>query len=317
MAVQVTRLPARPAMAALMTVFLLIGTWPASGEPVFDGDRDGVPDERDLCLFTAMGETVMVNGCAPTGDNDQDGVDDSLDRCPQSPIGAVIDHEGCSLDQDIDGIADGIDRCPGTPLGYMVDAIGCTSGQMPMAVAARPTPMIPVLPSAPARPPVVASPPSASPISEGMPTDAPVPTTMGTPVAAQQPEPAPAVPSAPAPITAAPGSKTQQIGSNAMRIEFRPYSALLGDEAQASLHTFAARALPVLGQFPRVRVVVTGATSESETGSAAHRLGIGRALTIKAFLRSLGIDKDRIDTPEGAEQRPDTSGSADIRLINS
>lgn len=281
--------------------------------PVFDGDRDGIPDERDLCLFTAPGEAVMANGCARTGDADQDGIDDSIDRCPRSPSGAMTGSDGCSLDQDIDGVADGIDRCPNTQLGYMVDSLGCTSGQTPIAVA----PRAGAQRAAITVPPAI-SPPPAQTSSAPLQTHA-LPERRAATAAPQSPDRRGALGSAAesAPVVARPPRLAVQSGidtNEPLRVEFRRYSALLDDEAQAALQTFAVRVAPLLKSSSDSYVVVTGAVSDQEVGAAAHRLGVGRAMTIKAFLRSVGIDGDRIRTPQGAEQRSDSVGSADVRL---
>lgn len=62
-------------------------------------------------------------------DTDGDGVPDYLDKCPGTPKEAIgfVDNNGCPLDADVDGISDYLDKCPGTPLearGF-VDTNGC------------------------------------------------------------------------------------------------------------------------------------------------------------------------------------------------
>jgi hypothetical protein len=64
-----------------------------------DSDRDGVPDERDLCPNTPLYASVDANGCsADQRDSDYDGVPDSRDQCPNS-AGGVVNAQGCSLAQ--------------------------------------------------------------------------------------------------------------------------------------------------------------------------------------------------------------------------
>ncbi len=88
-----------------------------------DSDRDGVPDDIDVCPDTPIGVKVDRNGCPV--DSDKDGIPDYMDRCPDTPIGVKVDKNGCPVDSDKDGVPDYIDRCPNTPIGIKVDKSGC------------------------------------------------------------------------------------------------------------------------------------------------------------------------------------------------
>lgn len=106
----------------------------SAGAPVVgDSDKDGVPDDRDLCADTPAGVAVNEKGCplAVDGDEDGDGVSDSRDKCPGTLAGTPVDAQGCALneDEDRDGVSDGRDRCPGTPMGTPVDENGCPVNQ--------------------------------------------------------------------------------------------------------------------------------------------------------------------------------------------
>jgi len=90
-----------------------------------DKDKDGVRDSQDQCPATPAGERVDATGCPLPKDADGDGVTDNLDRCPDTPAGTPVDATGCPRDSDGDGVIDAADKCPSTPAGTAVDASGC------------------------------------------------------------------------------------------------------------------------------------------------------------------------------------------------
>jgi outer membrane protein OmpA-like peptidoglycan-associated protein/opacity protein-like surface antigen len=71
---------------------------------VKDQDKDGVPDEADLCPEVVG--TIKAKGCP---DKDNDGVADRNDECPD--IAGIRAMNGCP-DTDRDGVADKDDECP-------------------------------------------------------------------------------------------------------------------------------------------------------------------------------------------------------------
>ncbi len=78
----------------------------------YDDDKDGVPNGRDKCPFTPQGETVTPFGCPY--DTDFDGLYDFEDKCPNEP--GPKDNIGCPYgDKDNDGIKDNVDKCPDEP----------------------------------------------------------------------------------------------------------------------------------------------------------------------------------------------------------
>jgi len=91
--------------------------------PPPDLDQDTIPDERDICPNTPLGEQVEENGCSI--DHDKDGISDILDLCPATPRGIAVDKNGCPLDADLDSIPDTLDKCPDTQAGIAVDKNGC------------------------------------------------------------------------------------------------------------------------------------------------------------------------------------------------
>ncbi|NPA53873.1 MAG: OmpA family protein [Aquificae bacterium] len=88
-----------------------------------DSDRDGIPDDRDMCPNTPIGVKVNANGCPV--DSDKDGIPDYKDNCPDTPAGVKVDERGCPVDSDGDGVPDYKDRCPDTEWGAKVDEYGC------------------------------------------------------------------------------------------------------------------------------------------------------------------------------------------------
>lgn len=88
-----------------------------------DKDKDGVPDKYDLCPETLPGVEVDTVGCPK--DTDKDGIPDYLDKCPDTPNGVNVDPLGCPVDSDGDGVADYLDKCPDTPDDVKVDSVGC------------------------------------------------------------------------------------------------------------------------------------------------------------------------------------------------
>ena len=95
------------------------GTAKYHGCPVPDTDHDGIDDEHDSCK-TVPG-VARYNGC-PVPDTDHDGIDDEHDSCKTVP--GVARYNGCPVpDRDGDGVNDEEDKCPDTP--RTVENQGC------------------------------------------------------------------------------------------------------------------------------------------------------------------------------------------------
>jgi OmpA-OmpF porin, OOP family len=81
------------------------------GCPVPDTDHDGIDDEHDSCK-TIPG-FARYHGC-PIPDTDGDGINDEEDKCPT--VAGVARYQGCPIpDRDGDGVNDEEDKCPDTP----------------------------------------------------------------------------------------------------------------------------------------------------------------------------------------------------------
>jgi OOP family OmpA-OmpF porin len=81
---------------------------PARVKPKKDTDKDGVPDEEDMCPLRTG--TAAWHGC-PVPDTDRDGIDDEHDSCRTIP--GLARYNGCPIpDSDGDGVNDEEDKCP-------------------------------------------------------------------------------------------------------------------------------------------------------------------------------------------------------------
>ena len=66
-------------------------------------------------------------------DADKDGVPDDKDMCHGTPKGVKVDEKGCPLDADGDGVPDYLDHEPNTAKGNKVDGFGVTIDEKAMA----------------------------------------------------------------------------------------------------------------------------------------------------------------------------------------
>jgi cysteine-rich repeat protein len=109
-----------------------------------DGDRDGVPDARDLCPTAADAAQRDTDadglGDACDDDDDDDGVADEADLCPTAADARQTDDDDDGLgnvcddgtapagDTDGDGFGDDVDSCPTVANASQVDGDGDGSG---------------------------------------------------------------------------------------------------------------------------------------------------------------------------------------------
>ncbi|MFI5141926.1 MAG: thrombospondin type 3 repeat-containing protein [Bacteroidia bacterium] len=66
-------------------------------------------------------------------DTDKDGVPDDKDMCHGTPKGVKVDEKGCPLDSDNDGVPDYLDKEPNTAKGNKVDGFGVTIDEKALA----------------------------------------------------------------------------------------------------------------------------------------------------------------------------------------
>tara|TARA_R110000787_G_scaffold42983_40_gene105461 strand:+ start:1894 stop:3216 length:1323 start_codon:yes stop_codon:yes gene_type:complete len=288
--------------------------WPgyagAYGGPVFDGDADGIADERDACLDSPPGSAVGADGCSPATDHDGDGVSDAIDLCPQSPAGAITDTQGCSLDEDVDGVADGVDRCPGTEYSVLVDRQGCANNQtarftpppvrrietQPVARVA-----IPLPPAAVAK----ATAPESEQQSAAMPEPAPVSDVV---VAAPPAEPMTArrqteaaLPAADQTVTATKPLPTRTISFESGGTELSRVSRRVLDDELGEIRS-------VLDQYPDAVLIVSGHADTRLDGADAQRLSAQRAVKVRNVLVGSGIPARRLHLQVPGVSQPRFSG---------
>lgn len=241
-----------------------------------DGDADGVPDDRDACLYSPRGVVVGPNGCSTPGDEDEDQVADANDTCPQSPPGARVDAQGCALDEDLDGVADGIDRCAGSSAGARVDARGCAARQ----VASPPPPR-----RAPAPVAITAAPaPAATVTAPAAPIAAPV-----LPVVA----PSPAAP-LPAPASQPVAVSTKGAEPDRMYF-FDPGKADLGWTRSRAVKQSARELMDEIEQNPALVLVVSGHGDIKFDGMAVARVATARAKAVFDTLVAAGVPAQRVN----------------------
>lgn len=103
------------------------------------------------------------------------------------------------------------------------------------------------------------------------------------------------------------GSQEDLIVNVGDRIFFNYDSAEIDGDAQELLQDQAAW----LNQYPRVRITIEGHADERSTFNYALALGDKRAIAVKNYLVSLGVDNSRISTLSYGNTRPAVIGSND------
>ena len=83
-------------------------------------------------------------------------------------------------------------------------------------------------------------------------------------------------------------------GTSRVSLNFAPYSALLDAAAMKALDDFAQNATRPLLADTTARVLVVSGIDAGETGRAAQRLAESRAASVRAYLVSVGIPRQRI-----------------------
>ena len=103
-----------------------------------DTDKDGIPDDQDLCPLKPG--TAKYHGC-PVPDTDHDGVDDEHDSCKNVP--GLARYHGCPIpDRDGDGVNDEEDHCPDSAGPVANHGCPLPPPVIPQVVAPAPQPMM-------------------------------------------------------------------------------------------------------------------------------------------------------------------------------
>jgi outer membrane protein OmpA-like peptidoglycan-associated protein len=155
----------------------------------------------------------------------------------------------------------------------------------PKSQKIRPTPQVANLPDTPA---VVSTPLPPTPSIQTAPIPSAPPPASGN---------APSAPALPPPMSPTPVSMTvppvpARLMPDDLKIDFAPNSESLPPDANVHLSRLAAK----LAASPDLRVELRSfATGSADMASKARRLALARALSVRSYLTSQGIDAERID----------------------
>jgi outer membrane protein OmpA-like peptidoglycan-associated protein len=140
----------------------------------------------------------------------------------------------------------------------------------------------------PDTPQVVSTPLPPSPRIETTPIPADVPMAPAVPT----PAPSLPLPMAPTPVAMTPPPAPARLLPDDLKIDFSPNSEKLPGDASLHLNRLAAK----LTSSPDLRVELRSfATGSADMASKARRLALARALAVRSYLTSQGVDSERID----------------------
>ena len=253
----------------------------------------------DEALSTSLNDQIVSLGLQipfgraelPAVDSDGDGVTDGLDRCPGTPAGTAVDEFGCERDSDGDGVADSLDQCPRTPAGARVDSRGCERDDDGDGVVNSKD----RCPSTPRGAPVDADGCELDSDNDG--------------IKDSRDE---------CPNTAA-GARVDNRGCELQdeirlpSVQFETNSDRLRAGAEASLDDAAI----TLNRYPELTVEVEGHTDSDGAADYNEGLSYRRAVTVRDYLISEGVDGTRLTARGYGEARPIAdNGTADGKRQN-
>ncbi|WP_417443198.1 OmpA family protein [Joostella sp.] len=239
-----------------------------------DSDGDGVYDKDDAC--PEVPGLKAFNGCP---DSDGDGIEDSKDACPNEAGTAAMN--GCP-DSDGDGVADPQDECPNTP--GLKELAGCPDSDGD-GVADKDD-----------KCPEVAGPAATNgcPDKDGdgvLDKDDKCPETPGTVANDGCPELSAEVQKA--------------LNNYAKTILFDTGKSTIKPQSKQVL----ADIIGILNEYPNAKFTVDGHTDSTGSDSLNQRLSESRALSVKEYLVSNGIDGFRLSSAGYGETKPIASNS--------
>ncbi|GLB53107.1 cell envelope biogenesis protein OmpA [Neptunitalea chrysea] len=236
-----------------------------------DTDGDGIYDKEDAC--PEIPGLIEFNGCP---DSDGDGIEDAKDACPNEA--GLEEFMGCP-DSDGDGIADKDDKCPKVP--GLKTLNGCPDADADGITDADDK-----------------CPQVAGPIANGgcpwpdtdkdgvLDKDDQCPSVAGTVANKGCPE-----------VT----EKVQkQLNEYAKTILFDSGKASIKEQSQEVLENI----LDILKEYPSAKFTVEGHTDSVGSETNNQKLSESRALSIKEYLTSHGIEEFRLSAKGYGESKP-------------
>ncbi|GLB48271.1 OmpA family protein [Neptunitalea lumnitzerae] len=236
-----------------------------------DTDGDGIYDREDAC--PEVPGLVEFNGCP---DSDGDGIEDAKDACPNEA--GLEEFMGCP-DSDGDGVADKDDKCPKVP--GLKSLNGCPDADGDGIADADDK-----------------CPNEAGPLANG---GCPWPDTDGDGVLDkddQCPNVAGTVANKGCPEVTEVVQK--QLNEYAKTILFDTGKSSIQAQSQEVLENI----IEILGEYPTAKFTVEGHTDSVGSEANNQKLSESRALSVKEYLTSHGIEEFRLSAKGYGESKP-------------
>lgn len=244
-----------------------------------DTDGDGIFDDKDLC--PDVPGLKELNGCP---DTDGDGVTDLEDECPD--VAGLEEFNGCP-DSDGDGIPDAEDKCPNKSGSKEFDGCPDTDGdgvpdhkdECPTEFGTSENKGCPLKDSD----------------GDGVPDkDDMCPEVAGTADNKGCPEVTETV--------------QNELNEFAKVINFQSGKSYVTDYSKNILDT---KVIPMLNEYPQANFVIEGHTDNTGGDRLNKKLSEERAASVKDYLISHGIDKDRLRSIGYGSEKPIKSNSTE------
>lgn len=232
------------------------------------------------CWQAAGGKAGNLPECGWTPpDSDGDGKIDEIDHCPDTPEGVHVNESGCPSDWDHDGVPNFQDACPKTPKGAKINSVGCAldsdgDGVKDYADKCPGTPSGMIVDA------------------QGCPSD-----DDGDGVANKDDKCPNTV--AGAEVDADGCAKVGQTLS-VHQIEFDFDKAVIKDQYKAGLDQDVA----IMNANPAMSIMISGHTDNVGTDAYNQKLSERRAVAVKDYMASKGVDETRMTTEGKGEVAP-------------
>lgn len=280
-------------------------------DPMGDEDLDGVVNIDDGCIDTPedLDGDADSDGCPETSeDSDGDGAIDAVDACPQEPedFDGFQDHDGCpEPDNDNDFVIDLRDGCPLVPedLDGWEDEDGCPDPDNDGDGVADSIDQCPMEPGSSERQGCPDQDADGDGIADANDLCADEPETVNGYL---DTDGCPDTP--PQSVTV-----TQTQVEIKETIQFETGSATLKTSSNAILNDV----VQVLTDVPTMQLRIEGHTDSEGPDATNLQLSQERAFSVKAYLESRGIDRDRLQAVGRGELEPiDTNRTPTGRARN-